>query len=191
MTATGPAGTGPASPEPPAAEAAATGTAATEPAGRDLAARIVGVLTGRRQTVAVAESLTGGLLGAAITTVPGASEVFRGGVIAYATDLKTALLGVPSALLAERGAVDPDVASAMAAGVRQRLGAAIGMATTGVAGPDPQDGKPPGTVHIAVSADGGALIQTLALSGSRDEIRRATVERSLGLLLSVLGEETP
>jgi len=161
------------------------------PAGGDLAARIVGLLTQRRQTVAVAESLTGGLLGAAITTVPGASAVFRGGVIAYATDLKAALLGVPAALLAGRGAVDPEVAGAMAAGVRERLGAAIGVATTGVAGPDPQDGKPPGTVHIAVSAGGGPVIQTLALPGGRDQIRRATVERSLGLLWSVLGEETP
>jgi nicotinamide-nucleotide amidase len=165
--------------------------ARAEPESLGLAERIVGVLTRRRQTVAVAESLTGGLLGAAITTVPGASVVFRGGVIAYATDLKATLLGVPAALLAERGAVDPDVAGAMAAGARKRLGAAIGMATTGVAGPDPQDGKPPGTVHIAVSADGGTVIQTLALAGSREEIRRATVERSLGLLWSVLGEETP
>jgi nicotinamide-nucleotide amidase len=164
--------------------------ARAEPESLGLAARIVGVLAQRRQTVAVAESLTGGLLGAAITTVPGASVVFRGGVIAYATDVKAALLGVPAALLAERGAVDPDVAGAMAAGVRKRLGAAIGMATTGVAGPDPQDGKLPGTVHIAVSADGGAVIQTLALAGSREEIRRATVERSLELLWSVLGEET-
>ena len=170
------------------------GRAATAPAGpvgADLAARIVGLLTQRRQTVAVAESLTGGALGAAITTVPGASAVFRGGVIAYATDLKAALLGVSAALLAERGAVDPDVAGAMAAGVRERLGAAVGVATTGVAGPDAADGKPPGTVHIAVSAGGGAVIQTLALSGSRDEIRRGTVERSLGLLWSVLWEETP
>jgi len=168
--------------------------AATDPAGAaagDLAARIVGLLTQRRQTVAAAESLTGGLLGAALTTVPGASAVFRGGVIAYATDLKADLLGVPKALLADRGAVDPEVAGAMAAGVRERLGAAIGVATTGVAGPDPQDGKPPGTVHIAVSAGGGPVIQTLALSGGRDEIRRVTVERSLRLLWSVLGEETP
>ena len=160
-----------------------------EPADAELAARIVGLLTQRQQTVAVAESLTGGLLGAAITTVPGASVVFRGGVIAYATDLKAALLGVPAALLAERGAVDPDVAGAMAAGVAQRLGATAGVATTGVAGPDPADGKPPGTVHIAVCAGGGAVVQTLALSGSRDEIRRGTVERSLRLLWSVLGEE--
>ena len=106
-----------------------------EPAGAELAARIVGLLTQRQQTVAVAESLTGGLLGAAITTVPGASVVFRGGVIAYATDLKAALLGVPAALLAERGAVDPDVAGAMAAGVALRLGATAGVATTGWPGP--------------------------------------------------------
>jgi nicotinamide-nucleotide amidase len=160
------------------------------PAAGDLTARIVAVLGQRRQTVAVAESLTGGLLGAAITTVPGASAVFRGGVIAYATDLKAALLGVPADLLAERGAVDPDVAGAMAVGVRERLGATIGMATTGVAGPDPADGKPPGTVHIAVSADGSAVTQTLALSGSRDEIRSSAVARSLWLLWSVIGEES-
>ena len=162
-----------------------------EPAGAELAARIVGLLTQRQQTVAVAESLTGGLLGAAITTVPGASVVFRGGVIAYATELKAALLGVPAALLAERGTVDPDVAGAMAAGVARRLGATAGVATTGVAGPDPAEGKPPGTVHIAVCAGGGAVVvQTLALSGNRDEIRRGTVERSLRLLWSVLGEES-
>lgn len=160
-------------------------------AGAGLAAQIVGLLTRRRQTVAVAESLTGGLLGAAITTVPGASSVFRGGVIAYATDVKAALLGVSAALLAERGAVDPDVAGAMAAGVRERLGAAIGAATTGVAGPDAADGKPPGTVHIAVSTVGGTVVQTLALSGGRDEIRRDTVERSLRLMWSVLWEENP
>ncbi len=161
------------------------------PAGRDLAARIVGLLGRRQQTVAVAESLTGGLLGAAITAVPGASVVFRGGVIAYATDLKTALLGVPATLLAARGAVDPDVAGAMAEGVRERLGAGVGVATTGVAGPDPADGKLPGTVHIAVSAGGAPVIRTLALAGSRDEVRRETVEQSLRLLWNVIREESP
>jgi nicotinamide-nucleotide amidase len=170
---------------------ASAGPADAEAAGTGLAAQLVGLLTQRRQTVAVAESLTGGLLGAAITTVPGASAVFRGGVIAYATDVKAALLGVSAALLAERGAVDPEVAGAMAAGVRQRLGASVGAATTGVAGPDAADGKPPGTVHIAVSATGGTVVQTLALSGGRDEIRRDTVERSLRLLWSVLWEESP
>src|SRR5262249_24538664 len=126
------------------------------PAGAELAARIVRLLTQRQQTVAVAESLTGGLLGAAITTVPGASVVFRGGVIAYATDLKAALLGVPAALLAERGAVDPDVAGAMAAGVARRLGATAGGATTGVAGPGPADRQPPRTRPHPAGAGGGA-----------------------------------
>ena len=111
------------------------------PGAADLARQIVAALTEQRRTIAVAESLTGGLLGATITAVPGASEVFRGGVIAYATDLKAALLGVPADLLAARGAVDADVAAAMAAGVQQRLGADVGVATTGVAGPDPAEGK--------------------------------------------------
>ena len=191
MSGARPVSTGPAS-----TESGSTGSTSTELsgvglAGAGLAAQIVGLLTRRRQTVAVAESLTGGLLGAAITTVPGASAVFRGGVIAYATDVKAALLGVSAALLAERGAVDPGVAGAMAAGVRERLGAAIGAATTGVAGPDAADGRPPGTVHIAVSTAGGTVVQTLALSGGRDVIRRDTVERSLRLMWSVLWEENP
>jgi nicotinamide-nucleotide amidase len=158
---------------------------------RELAAKIVGVLTDRGQTVAVAESLTGGLLGAAITAIPGASLVFRGGIIAYATELKAALLGVPADLLVAHGAVDPDVAAAMAAGARDRLGAAFGVATTGVAGPDPADGKPPGTVHIAVSSGPQSVTRDLVLAGDRDEIRRGTVEQALGLLWSVLWEEDP
>jgi nicotinamide-nucleotide amidase len=186
-----PVSTGPAGAGLSGAGLSGVGSAGVGLAGVGLAAQIVGLLTRRQQTVAVAESLTGGLLGAAITTVPGASAVFRGGVIAYATDVKAALLGVSAALLAERGAVDPDVAGAMAAGVRERLGAAIGAATTGVAGPEAADGKPPGTVHIAVSAAGGTVVQTLALSGGRDEIRRDTVERSLRLMWSVLWEENP
>ena len=155
----------------------------------DLAQRIVAALTEQRRTIAVAESLTGGLLGATITAVPGASAVFRGGVIAYATDLKAALLGVPADLLAARGAVDPEVAAAMAAGVQQRLKADVGVATTGVAGPDPAEGKPPGTVHIAVRAGGSTVAETLALAGSRPEIRRQTVARCLRLVWSVMGEE--
>jgi nicotinamide-nucleotide amidase len=157
--------------------------------GDGLAARIVGLLTQRHLTVATAESLTGGLVSAAITSVPGSSVVFRGGVVAYATELKTGLLGVPGPLLATHGAVDPEVAAAMAAGVRERLGASVGAATTGVAGPDPSEGKPPGTVHVAVSAGGGRVTRTLALTGDRDQIRRDTVERCLSLLWAVLAEE--
>ena len=87
--------------------------------------------------------------------MPGASSVLRGAVVAYATDLKGTLLDVDRALLDARGAVDPDVAGEMARGVRARLGADVGLATTGVAGPDPQDGQPPGTVHVAVRTPDG------------------------------------
>ena len=161
-------------------------TAVAEPG---LAGRIVSLLTSRELTVATAESLTGGLVCAALTDVPGASAVLRGGVIAYATELKAVLLGVPAPLLAERGAVDPDVAAAMADGVRERLGAAVGVATTGVAGPDPWEGKPPGTVHFAVSSKTGRITRTLALAGDRHQIRQDTVRRSLSLLWAVLAEE--
>jgi nicotinamide-nucleotide amidase len=154
------------------------------------AREIIGALGGRGQTIAVAESLTGGMLAAVLTAVPGASAVFRGGVVSYATDLKATLLGVPAGLLDRHGAVHPAVASAMAEGARQRLAATVGAATTGVAGPDPQDGQPVGTVHVAVSsASGGTAVRSLALAGDRRQIRRATVDRLLGLLISMVREE--
>jgi len=156
----------------------------------ELAAQIVSVLGERGQTLATAESLTGGLLGAAITAVPGASLVYRGGVIAYATELKAVLLGVPEDLLARHGPIHPGVAAAMAAGARDRLGATWGLATTGVAGPDPADGFPPGTVHIAASA-GSPATRSLALAGDRDRIRRDTVDQALQLLFELLREDAP
>ncbi len=156
---------------------------------RALSQEAIGLLRARGDTIAVAESLTGGMLAAALTAIPGASAAFRGGVVSYATDLKAALLGVPAVLLERHGAVHPDVATAMADGVRSRLGATVGVATTGVAGPDPQDGQPVGTVYIAVSAGGGTAVRSLALSGGRQQIREATVERSLGLLIRSLRED--
>lgn len=162
----------------------------TQAAARGTAGRIIAALAGRGQTLAVAESLTGGLLGAAVTEVPGASAVFRGGIIAYATDLKAVLLGVPVTMLDERGAVDAGVAAAMADGVRERLGADVGAATTGVAGPEPAEGKPPGTVHIAVSTAEQRTTRTLSLPGDRAAIRHAAVTHALGLLWSVLREES-
>ncbi len=132
-----------------------------------LARQIVDLLTARGQTVAVAESLTGGLVAAALTSIPGASVVVRGGIVAYATDLKAALLGVPADLLARHGPVDPGVAAAMAAGVRARLGACYGVATTGVAGPGPADGKPQGTVFIAVDGPSGPVGSGFHLAGDR------------------------
>ena len=159
------------------------------PAARELAAEILGLLRAANWTVATAESLTGGLVAAALTDIPGASRAFRGGVVSYATDLKASLLGVDTAILAAHGAVYAPVAAAMAAGVRDRLGATVGVATTGVAGPDPQDGVPPGTVHIAVSLSDDTIVRTIALAGNRDEVRTLTVERVLGLLLGRLREE--
>ena len=160
---------------------------------------VVRLLTVRGETLAVAESLTGGLVAAEITSVPGASKVFRGSVTAYATALKRELLGVDAGLLAARGAVDAQVAAQMAAGVCRALGADWGIATTGVAGPDAQDGQPVGTVFVAVegpsgpdagSAPGGK-VEGLRLNGSRAEIRRESVRSVLALLLRELaGEQT-
>ena len=132
-------------------------------------------------TVAVAESLTGGAVMAALTSVPGASAVVRGGVVAYATPLKTTLLGVDAGLLDSHGPVDPEVALAMAAGVARHAGASLGLATTGVAGPDPQAGCAPGTVYVACHGPAGAVVRHLELPGSRREIRDATVTAVLAL----------
>ncbi|MBG0815903.1 CinA family protein [Planomonospora sp. ID82291] len=148
---------------------------------------MITLLAGRGETVAVAESLTAGLIGAALTTPPGASAAFTGGVLSYATELKRRLLGVPSDLLEREGAVHPEVAAAMAAGVRELTGATYGLAATGVAGPDPQDGKPVGTVHLAVSGPAGRVwLRDLHLSGTREEIRRCTVNEAVDLLRGVL-----
>ena len=146
---------------------------------------VVRLLTEVRMTVAVAESLTGGLLVAALIAVPGASRCVRGGVVAYATDLKATLLDVPRGLLEEHGAVHADVALAMARGVRERLGADYGIATTGVAGPDPQDAQPPGTFHVAVHGPaGGQAVSASPLGEStREQVRVAARDAALSLLL--------
>ena len=157
----------------------------------ELAGEAIRLLTARGQTIAAAESLTGGLVAAALTDVPGSSNAFRGGVIAYATELKAQVLGVDVGMLKRHGPVYAPVAAAMADGVRQRLGATIGVATTGVAGPGPQDGHPAGTVHVAVSLADDTVVRTMALAGGRDEVRRLTVERVLGLLLGRLREDRP
>lgn len=146
------------------------------------------LMAARGRGVAVAESLTGGLLGAELTDVAGSSETFAGGVIAYETRLKHELLGVSAELLEARGAVDPEVAVQMAEGARKRLGAFYGLAVTGVAGPASQDGKPVGTVHIGVSSPEGGRSFTPVLSlppdltQARANIRRMTVVQALDLL---------
>jgi nicotinamide-nucleotide amidase len=157
------------------------------PGSQDVAAALLEATASRGWTLAVAESLTGGLVTARLVTVPGASRVLRGGITAYATDLKDSVLGVDGALLAERGAVDAEVARQMAAGVRRVLRADVGLATTGVAGPDPQDGKEPGTVHVAVRTPERTEAHELRLSGDRAAVRAATVEAVLDLARRVVG----
>lgn len=158
----------------------------------------------RGQTLAVAESLTGGLLAATLVDVPGASRAFRGGLVVYATDLKASLAGVADELLRAVGPVDPQVALALAHGARSRCGADWGLATTGVAGPDPQDGVPVGTVYVAIAGPASAAgpastvgpasmagpvseaVRRLDLSGPRAAIRAGAVAAALDLLATAL-----
>ncbi|MEU4771743.1 CinA family protein [Micromonospora sp. NPDC023644] len=146
------------------------------------AAGVVHSLSERHQTLATVESLTGGLLAASIVEIAGVSGVFRGGLVVYATELKARLAGVSEDLLADRGPVDPDVAVALAEGGRRQCGADWGLATTGVAGPEPQDGKPVGLVYVAVAGPSGTDVRQLDLDGGRDHIRSAAVVEALRLL---------
>ena len=152
------------------------------------AAAAVHRLVERSETFATAESLTGGLVAATVVEIPGVSSVYRGGLVVYATDLKHELAGTPAALLAERGAVDPDVALALAEGVRQRCVTDWGVATTGVAGPDAQDGKPPGLVYVAVASRFGSSVRELNVDGNRAAVRSESVTSVLRLLSQCLQE---
>ncbi len=148
-----------------------------------LAAEIVATAARRGVTIAIAESLTGGAVLAALVDVPGASAVLRGGVVAYATELKHTLLDVPAGLLAARGAVDPDVAEAMALGVLRRTGADLAVATTGVAGPDPQDGQSVGLVYIGIASTVGG---PRSLSDPRSLSERSETKGRLPVLDSAM-----
>jgi nicotinamide-nucleotide amidase len=156
----------------------------------DVATAVVGMLADRGLTVATAESLTGGGVGALITSVPGSSAVYAGGVIAYASRLKVELLGVPDALVETHGVVSARCARAMATGVRRALGVDVGLSTTGVAGPDPQEGKPAGLVYVAVADDAGEEVRELRLDGDRAAVRRATTREALGLLRDRMEESS-
>ncbi|WP_405438058.1 CinA family protein [Streptomyces avidinii] len=165
---------------------AASGSGAADATGA--AAEALRLLTESDQTLAVAESLTGGMVAADLTAVPGASRSFRGSVTAYATEIKHLVLGVDAGLLEAEGAVNAQVAAEMAAGVRRVMGASWGIATTGVAGPEPQDGQPVGTVFVALDGPGGRKTVRLRLKGSRAEIRRESARTVLGLLADQLRE---
>ena len=144
----------------------------------------------RDETIATAESLTGGLVCATLVDAPGASALVRGGIVAYVPEVKSQVLGVDDELIDAHGTVDGEVARQMAEGVRLRLGATWGIATTGNAGPDSSEGKPVGTVFIAVVGPGASSVRELALSGDRDEIRRSTTTAALSLLLATLEEQS-
>lgn len=146
---------------------------------------LIAQLAATGHTVAIAESLTAGLALAVLTEVPGASAVIRGGLVVYATDLKHTLARVDSELLECVGPVDPEVAIALATGARTRCGATIGLGLTGVAGPEPQDGVPVGTVFVAMTAvDGSETVVALDQPGNRPQIRAAAVREAVSLLFA-------
>mgnify|MGYP005613591467 FL=1 len=155
------------------------------------ASEVVALLRELSWMLGVAESLTGGLLAAAVVDVPGASTVFRGGIIAYATPLKTTPLGVDAELLREHGPVHPEVAKQMAEGVRgacavEGVPPQVGVSTTGIAGPDSPDGQPVGTVHIGVATPVGTHSVSVSLAGTRQQIREAASRAAIRALRDAL-----
>jgi nicotinamide-nucleotide amidase len=138
---------------------------------------VIDMLRERGLSLGVAESLTGGLMGARFTSVPGASDVFRGGIVSYASDVKFSLLGVPQGPV-----VSANAAKAMAEGARRALRADVALATTGVAGPAEQEGQPVGTVFLGLAMDGVSEAQRVQLPGDRQRIRQYAVISAVNLL---------
>jgi nicotinamide-nucleotide amidase len=156
------------------------------------AAAVVAALQASGATLATAESLTGGRLAALMTEIPGSSEVYLGGVVSYATDVKVEVLDVPRALVEQYGVVSEECARAMAQGVRRLTGATYGVSTTGVAGPDSQEGKPVGTVYIALAGpDGRDAVVALELVGDRGSIQDRTCEEALRVVVAHIPGEEP
>lgn len=154
------------------------------------AAEVIRRLAARGLTLATAESCTGGLLGAALTDVPGSSAVYRGGVISYATAVKHQVLGVPAQLLDSLGPVSQPVAEAMALGACRVLGAQVALSTTGLAGPGGDSfGNPVGRVWIALAWAGQVYAQCCQFTGSRQQVRQAAVAQALAMILNREGEE--
>ena len=155
-----------------------------------LPAEVLAKARARRLTVATAESLTGGLVAAALTSVPGASDVFVGGVVAYSPGAKQDVLGVAAATLAMYGPVSEETALAMAEAARQLLGSDLAVATTGAAGPGPHGGRDPGTFCVAVVGPFGSLALTVVAPGDRDAVRAEAVNRAIQALCEVLDSAT-
>src|SRR3954447_3481825 len=157
----------------------------------ELAERVHARLRERAESVATAESLTGGRLAAALTGVPGASRTYLGGVVAYAASVKQDVLGVPADLVARHGVISAECALAMARGAISVTGASWGIGTTGVAGPDGQDGHPPGTVHVALVGPAVSTALALELVGAREAVQERTCEVALSALLENLSTSRP
>ena len=149
-------------------------------------AEVVSEFVARGLTAGTAESLTAGQVAAALADVPGASAMLRGGIVSYASDVKASLLGVPARLLEEAGSVDPEVARAMALGAREALGADYAVATTGAAGPSAHDGKPVGSVFVAVAGPAGTAVEGHLFAGDRAAIRAAATGAALAALLNAV-----
>jgi len=152
----------------------------------DSAAALTDRLTEAGLTVATAESITGGRLAARLTDAPGSSAVFAGGVVSYATPVKIAVLGVPESVVDAHGVVSEECARLMAEGARRLLGTTYGVSTTGVAGPDTQEGKPVGTVFVGIAGPEGTEVVQLALDGDRTAIQGAAVDEALSALAGMI-----
>ena len=151
----------------------------------ELAERLQARCTALDLTVATGESCTGGLVAHALTEVPGSSAYVRGGIVAYANDVKTALLGVPAQVLEAHGAVSAQVAVAMAEGARERLRTDLGVGVTGVAGPDGgTDEKPVGLVYVAVAGLGAPVVRRYIWAGDRSANKRDSAVAAIELLLA-------
>ncbi len=151
-----------------------------------LCSEVLAVFAGR--TLATAESITGGGIGAALTAVPGSSAVYKGGIISYTNEIKERLLGVPEEVLDAFGAVSAPVAKAMAEGAQIALRADAALSVTGLAGPGGDEyGNPLGTVYLGYAEEGRSLTRECHFSGSREEIRRQTAETALAWVLALQG----
>ena len=158
----------------------------------NLDTRVHLLLRASAHTVATAESLTGGRLAVHFTAVPGSSETYLGGVVTYATEVKSAMLDVPDEVIEVHGVVSGECAEAMATGVRALTGASFGVSTTGVAGPSEQEGKAPGTVFVGISGPGILEVLELDLDGEREAVQEQTCAKALEALAAILeAEETP
>ncbi|CAB4882188.1 unannotated protein [freshwater metagenome] len=156
---------------------------------RSHAKTVISLLENRSETVAVAESLTAGGLGHALTIIPGASKVFVGGVIAYTNEVKVNFLEVSPTLIKDFTVVSEEVANAMADAVREKFGSTWGIATTGIAGPGDHEGIAEGTVWVAIRGPINQSIQ-LQLDGGREAIRTGAISSAIGTFARILSHRT-